>query len=73
MHHYVILDKPSAPEDLVVDEVFADNCQLAWAAPPDNGGAEINGKHTEKTAVKYIDKNIFVILLYDRITAFLVS
>ena len=38
------LDKPGAPDDVVVSEIFADNCQLSWKPPTDNGGADIQGK-----------------------------
>lgn len=39
-----VLDKPTAPKDLKVSEVFAEHCKLNWTPPEDNGGGEITGK-----------------------------
>ena len=38
-----ISDKPEAPRNLSVREVFADRCTLEWKQPTDDGGAEITG------------------------------
>ena len=40
----VVLDKPSAPKDIKVSDVFADNCKLSWTPPEDDGGGEISGE-----------------------------
>ena len=36
-------DKPTAPEDLEVSEVFAETCKLSWKPPADDGGGAIAG------------------------------
>lgn len=38
----LILDVPSAPEDISVHDVFQDSCVLKWKKPKDDGGMPIN-------------------------------
>lgn len=42
---YLSSDKPGPPSDLNVKDIFADHCTLSWAAPKDDGGAEISGNY----------------------------
>jgi hypothetical protein len=44
----VVLDKPPAPSDLNVKDIFADHCTLTWKPPTDDGGAEIMGYIVER-------------------------
>ena len=41
-------EPPGAPEAPVVDEVFPENCQVAWQPPAEDGGAPITGYHVER-------------------------
>ena len=37
-------DKPGAPENLQVSDVYAEHCKLSWNPPTDDGGSEVTGK-----------------------------
>ena len=39
----IVLDKPSPPTNLGVEDVFAENCTLTWTDPDDDGGAPVTG------------------------------
>ncbi|CAH8634151.1 unnamed protein product [Dicrocoelium dendriticum] len=41
-------DKPDAPDDVKVAELFADHCKLEWKAPEHDGGSPITGYVVEK-------------------------
>ena len=44
----IFVDVPEAPEAPIVDEIFAENCQVAWQPPANDGGAPITGYHLER-------------------------
>ena len=46
-------DKPTAPEDLVVSDVFAETCKLSWKPPADDGGGAIAGECNEPLSLRH--------------------
>jgi titin len=44
----VVVDKPSAPQDLSVTDIMVDSCIMHWQPPKDNGGCEIKQYVVEK-------------------------
>ena len=48
IRHHFISDVPEAPDAPIVDEIFAEEAQIAWAPPANDGGAPITGYHLEK-------------------------
>ncbi|GLH11531.1 Titin, partial [Gryllus bimaculatus] len=44
----VVLDKPTRPNSLKVDEVRANHVKVKWQKPEDNGGSDITGYVLEK-------------------------
>jgi len=48
----VVLDKPSAPQNLRVKDVSPDNITLVWDEPEVDGGSKITGYTIEKADVK---------------------
>ncbi len=45
---FYIIDKPSPPEEIKVEDVFAEHCKLSWKPPADDGGGEITEYIVEK-------------------------
>jgi len=41
-----VTDKPGAPENLQVSDVYAEHCKLSWNPPTDDGGSEVTGTLT---------------------------
>ena len=41
---WLFVDKPGAPENLQVSDVYAEHCKLSWNPPTDDGGSEVTGK-----------------------------
>jgi len=37
-------DKPGAPENPQVSDVYAEHCKLSWNPPTDDGGSEVTGR-----------------------------
>ena len=45
-----VADKPTAPENLVPSDVFAETCKLSWSPPADDGGGNINSESGQTAA-----------------------
>jgi len=43
--NWLFVDKPGAPENPQVSDVYAEQCKLSWNPPTDDGGSEITGGH----------------------------
>ena len=45
---FFVLDKPSAPQDLRVVDVWKDYMNLSWTAPDNDGGSPLTGYTIEQ-------------------------
>ena len=48
---FLYLEIPSAPGKPIIDEIYAQSCDLTWSAPDSDGGAPIERYVVEKKEV----------------------